>query len=120
VPLVRLLTDVGPYDRARHLGEDTLARLRRTLGADHEDTLLAAHLLANCLHHMGAFMQARDLNEDTLARRRRVLGHNHLSTKRTEHNLGWDLRALGDSKRHETCTKTPSTTGAGRSATTIP
>jgi hypothetical protein len=75
---------------------DTFARSRRALGDNHSDTLLAAHLLANCLHEVGAFEQARRLNEDTLARRRRVLGDEHLDTQRTAHNLATDLRALGE------------------------
>jgi hypothetical protein len=96
--LLRSLTYVGPYDRARDLGEDTLARSRRTFGDDHPDTLRAAHLLSSCLHHLGAFQQARHLNEDTLARRQRLLGHEHHDTMSTAHNLARDLRALGEAQ----------------------
>ncbi|HEX6403536.1 MAG TPA: FxSxx-COOH system tetratricopeptide repeat protein [Pseudonocardiaceae bacterium] len=94
--LVRLLSDLGPHNSTRQLGEETLARCRRVLGDDHPDTLHAAHYLANCLHYMGSFELSRQLNADTLARRRRVLGDDHLDVHRTSHNLAEDLRELGE------------------------
>jgi hypothetical protein len=97
--LVRVLTNVGPYDQARQLGEDTLARCRRVLGNDDPDTLTAAHYLAGFLHDaMAMFEQARQLNIDTLARRRRILGDDHLETQRTFHNLAMNLRELGEAE----------------------
>jgi hypothetical protein len=38
--------ELGQYERARQLGEDTLTRYRRVLGDDHPDTLRSAHNLA--------------------------------------------------------------------------
>jgi TIR domain/Tetratricopeptide repeat/NB-ARC domain len=105
--LVRFLIDVGPYNQARQLGDDTLTRCRRVLGEDHPDTLYAAHYFADCLHEVGAFEQARQLNVDTLARRRRVLGDGHIDPQRTAHNLARDLRELGEieaaQQLHEGC-----------------
>ena len=40
------LTDLGEYQAARELDQDTLARRRRVLGEDHPDTLHAANSLA--------------------------------------------------------------------------
>lgn len=94
--LVRSLVDLGGYNQARRLGEDTVSRSRRVLGDNHPDTLLGAHTLGTCLHELGEFEQARALNEDTLARRSEALGSDHLDTHRTAHNLARDLRALGE------------------------
>jgi Tetratricopeptide repeat/TIR domain len=94
--LFRILILVGPYGRARQLGEDTLARCRQVLGNDHPDTLRAAHLLASCLHRMGEFELARQLDADTLSRRRRVLGDDHIDVQNSAHNLARNLRELGE------------------------
>ena len=40
------LRDLGEYEAARELDEDTLARRRRVLGEDHPDTLDSANNLA--------------------------------------------------------------------------
>ena len=40
------LTQLGEYEAARELDEDTLARRRRVLGEDHPDTLDSAGNLA--------------------------------------------------------------------------
>ena len=40
------LRDLGEYQAARDLDEDTLARRRRVLGEDHPDTLKSANNLA--------------------------------------------------------------------------
>ncbi|MGH3753679.1 MAG: FxSxx-COOH system tetratricopeptide repeat protein [Pseudonocardiaceae bacterium] len=106
--LVLLLAVVGPYRHACQLAEDTLARCRRVLGADHPDTLHAAHHLAIHLHHVrGAFGAARQLNVDTLARRRRVLGDDHIDVQRSVHHLACNLRELGEAEEarqlHEDC-----------------
>jgi hypothetical protein len=43
------LRELGRYEGARQLGEDTLARMRRVLGEGHTHTLRAAHNLAAAL-----------------------------------------------------------------------
>ncbi|MDQ4092847.1 MAG: tetratricopeptide repeat protein, partial [Actinomycetota bacterium] len=40
--LAAALQELGHYERARQLGEDTLTRMRRVLGSDHPDTLRSA------------------------------------------------------------------------------
>jgi hypothetical protein len=91
------LGDMGRYDRARELDEDTLARYRRVLGEDHPDTLASASNLAIRLRATGEHQEAWELHEDTLARRRRVLGENHPDTLLSASNLAADLSALGES-----------------------
>ena len=56
--LVPVLWEVGQYERARELGEDTVARLRRVLGDEHPDTLRAARSLAVVLASLGEHDQA--------------------------------------------------------------
>jgi hypothetical protein len=47
------LAERGEYRQARELGEDTLARRRRTLGDDHPDTLTNVRHLAADLRALG-------------------------------------------------------------------
>lgn len=64
------------YEQARQLGEETLARSRRTLGEDHFHTLFVAIILAAALRGLGQHEQAHQLAQDTLTRMRRILGDN--------------------------------------------
>ncbi|WP_026207945.1 FxSxx-COOH system tetratricopeptide repeat protein, partial [Catelliglobosispora koreensis] len=59
--LAAALSDLGEYERARQLDEDTLARRRRVLGDDHPDTLMSAHNLAVDLSNLGEHERARQL-----------------------------------------------------------
>jgi hypothetical protein len=74
------LRDLGQHERARQLGEDALARMRRVLGDDHPQTLIAADSLVATLRDLGQHERARQLGEDALARMRRVLGDDHPHT----------------------------------------
>jgi hypothetical protein len=47
------LGNLGEYQAARELDEDTVARCRRVLGDDHPDTLTAAGNLAADLRTLG-------------------------------------------------------------------
>ena len=47
------LRNLGEYQAARELDEDTLARRRRVLGEDHPDTLASASNLAADLRALG-------------------------------------------------------------------
>ena len=47
------LRNLGEYQAARELDEDTLARRRRVLGEDHPDTLTSASNLAADLRALG-------------------------------------------------------------------
>ena len=87
--------DLGEYQAARRLDEDTLARRRQVLGEDHPYTLTTAHNLARDLRTLGEHKAARLLDEDTLARRRRVLGHNHPDTLQSADSLAVDVHSPG-------------------------
>ncbi|SQD97509.1 MULTISPECIES: serine/threonine-protein kinase [unclassified Parafrankia] len=75
---------------------EVFARLRRTHGPEHPDTLEAANALAVRLSARGDHRAARGLDEDTLARRRRALGPDHPDTLTSAHNLAVDLVELGE------------------------
>ena len=47
------LRELGEYQRARALDEDTLARRRQVLGDDHPDTLISANNLAADMRALG-------------------------------------------------------------------
>jgi hypothetical protein len=51
--VAQILYELGDYQRARILDEDTLARTRRVLGEDHPDTLSSANDLARDLLRVG-------------------------------------------------------------------
>ena len=72
-------------------------------------TLDIANGLAINLSALGQPERARELDEDTLDRSRRVLGADHPDTLATAHNLGNDLRGLGNSSRPANSTRTPAT-----------
>jgi hypothetical protein len=57
--LATALRDLGQYEPARRLAEDTLTRMRQVLGDDHPDTLRSAHNLAAVLVNLGEHDQAR-------------------------------------------------------------
>jgi hypothetical protein len=87
---------LGEAQHACQLDEDTLARRKRLLGADHPDTLASANSLAIDLRDLGQVEEARQLHEDTLDRRKRVLGADHPDTLASMDNLAIDLRGLGE------------------------
>jgi D-serine deaminase-like pyridoxal phosphate-dependent protein len=94
--LARVLLELGEYQAARSLDEDTLARRRRVLGEDHPHSLISANNLAVDLYGLHEYQQARNIHEDTLARRRRVLGEDHPDTRQSADNLAKVLRRLGE------------------------
>ncbi|MEU4241349.1 FxSxx-COOH system tetratricopeptide repeat protein [Actinoplanes sp. NPDC026619] len=92
-------SQLGHYQQARRIDEDTLTRRRRVRGDDDPMTLISANDLANDLRMLGEVERARELHEDTLARRRRVLGDEHPATLSSANQLAIDLRMLGEYER---------------------
>ncbi|MFI7596714.1 FxSxx-COOH system tetratricopeptide repeat protein [Actinoplanes sp. NPDC049681] len=93
--LAEIHRQLGHYQQARQLDEDTLTR-RKVLGDDHPNTLTSANNLADDLRRVGEHERARELDEDTLARRRRVLGDDHPDTLSSANNLAEDMRRVGE------------------------
>jgi hypothetical protein len=94
--LASCLYELGQYQAARELDEDTLRRRQQTLGPDHPDTLWSANNLANDLRELGERQAARQLNQDTLRRRQQTFGPDHPDTLWSAGDLAIDLRALGE------------------------
>jgi TIR domain/Tetratricopeptide repeat/NB-ARC domain len=90
---------LGHYQQAHDLHQDTLTRYRRLLGDDHSDTLGAATNLAANLTQLGEHKRARQLDEDTLTRKQRVFGHDHPYTLHSANNLAAGLHQAGEHER---------------------
>ena len=97
--LAEIHRQLGHYQQARDLDEDTLTRTRRVDGDDHPNTLTSANNLAADLTALGEHERARQLDEDTLTRKRRVLGDDHPDTLSSANNLAVDLTELGEHER---------------------
>ncbi|RSD13158.1 FxSxx-COOH system tetratricopeptide repeat protein [Amycolatopsis eburnea] len=91
--------DLGGFQRARELDEDTLERRKRVLGDDDPDTLNSATNLAIDLRELGEHQRARELDEDTFERSKRLLGDDDPSTLNSACNLAIDLSWLGEYER---------------------
>jgi tetratricopeptide (TPR) repeat protein len=96
------LGNLGKYEQARALAQDTLNRYRRVLGKDHPETLASATNLAWRLGNLGEYEQARALAQDTLTHCRRVLGNDHPKTLVSAHSLAWSLERLGEHEQART------------------
>jgi len=94
--LAETYLNLGWFERAVALDEDTLDRIGRVAGPDDPLTLAVANNLGRCLRRLGAHERARALHQDVLTRRRRVLGEDHRSSLLTATNLATDLRTMGD------------------------
>jgi DNA-binding SARP family transcriptional activator len=68
---------------------DLLPAAKRTLGAEHPDTLNGHHNLARWSGYTGDITRARDLYAELLTIRERVLGTEHPDTLTTRHNLAY-------------------------------
>lgn len=92
----RALRELGQYEQARVLYEDTLARYRTVLGEDNPFTLRLAHGHAINLRLLGRYREARELQEATLQRYRTAIGVDDSSTLHSANHLGVDLLMLGE------------------------
>lgn len=93
------LRATGANSDARERNRDTLERMRRVLGENHEHTLAVANSYAADLRLEGAFRDAHDLDVATLDRHREVLGDDDPATLRVLGNLAVDFRLLGHFER---------------------
>ncbi|MBL1083103.1 tetratricopeptide repeat protein [Streptomyces actinomycinicus] len=71
----------------------------RTLGQDHQETLVSRHNLAYACREAGDLRRAVTLFEDTLARRVRVTGDTHTGTLITRNQLALTYQESGDLQR---------------------
>ncbi len=89
----------GDYAAARTLQEQVLDASRRTLGAEHPDTLSATYNLLETLRELGLHTRARELAEWLVDIRTRVLGAEHPRTLNDLDALAISLRYDGELTR---------------------
>lgn len=89
---LRLLSQ---FNEARALDEHTLEVLRRTVGDEHELTVLTMNNLAADMRILGDFRAARQLSEQALEIAERAFGEDDPATLVARHNLGVSLRLTG-------------------------
>jgi eukaryotic-like serine/threonine-protein kinase len=87
--------DLGRYDEAVKLNEETLRLRREKLGPDHRDTLKVMSNLANSYHAVGRHAEALKLHEETLKLRQAKLGPDDPDTVSSMHNLAGSYYDLG-------------------------
>jgi tetratricopeptide (TPR) repeat protein len=92
----RAFRELGQYQQAKQLDEESLTRRREVFGPDHRTTLAVANSLGVSLRDLREYDSARHLDEDTLSRLRRILGEDHPHTLTSANNLARDLQALGE------------------------
>jgi serine/threonine protein kinase len=93
---------LGEYAIAQRHAERARELYRRTLGAEHPDTLASMYGLAQILWWQWQWAEARRLHEETLALRRRVLGAEHPETLKSMYSLAnvlWRLEILDEAYR---------------------
>jgi non-specific serine/threonine protein kinase/serine/threonine-protein kinase len=93
------------YDEARPLLEESLATLRRTLGAENPDTLDAVAALAFLKTHKGEYSGVEETLRDLLATRRRLEGDDGMGTLGAMAQLAEFLAARGKLDEAETLEK---------------
>jgi serine/threonine protein kinase/tetratricopeptide (TPR) repeat protein len=111
--LASVYADLGKYDEALELREDTLARQKTTLGPDHADTLKSMRNLANSYADASRREDAIKLEEETLALAKAKFGPDDQTTLSIMNNLALDYGAVG---RHEDALKLKEQTLALRKA----
>lgn len=92
---VNYLMRSGQYTAALHLAAAAVDRWTSLDGADHPDTLSAAHSQAAALRGLGRFPQAQVIDQDTYERRTRLFGPEHQETLRSADAVGIDLYGSG-------------------------
>ena len=88
------LRELGDYQRAREINEETL-KVMRELGEDDEYTLGLANSHGADLRLIGRFLEALDADKETFDRYRKILGEDNVATLRSANNLAVDYRLLG-------------------------
>jgi tetratricopeptide (TPR) repeat protein len=89
------LCDLGKQAEAEPLLRRVLEARKRTLGADHADTLTSAMNLGMALHDQGRLAEAEPLLRPALEARERTLGAHNADTLMSVCKLGMLLKAQG-------------------------
>eukprot|EP00729_Bicosta_minor_P012288 gene12288-biopygen16063 len=93
--LANALSEEGKHSEAEMVYRKVLPLHQRLYGAEHPNTLVAAHQLAGCLLYQRKFEEAIKLHKNSLRSKRRVLGMEHRDTLTTKAALATTLRENG-------------------------
>ncbi|MCK2217844.1 FxSxx-COOH system tetratricopeptide repeat protein [Actinomadura sp. ATCC 31491] len=91
-----LLRDLGEYQNAYELDQETLRTLRAAAGDRHPDTLIQLNGIGADLRAQGLFREAREHDEESVRLHRDVLGPTHVYTLRAVNNLALDYGLTSD------------------------
>jgi len=86
----------GRYDEADEIERGVLAAMRRSLSAEHAETILAMNLMANIDKERGNLPEAEKLYREAMTTSRRVLGPQNQITLVATSNLASVLRDEGN------------------------
>lgn len=106
--LAMLLMNAGRYDAARTEFEKLLKLSRATVGDDHAMTAIFMSNEGWCLSRMGRTAEARAELEDAHGRLLGIFGADHSRTKAAAERLAEVYRKLGQFKKADALTPTPS------------
>ena len=87
--------DIGEFEEAERQSRLAVDTMRRELGVDNPDTLIAVDDLAVTLQTIGNYDEAEALFVEALTGMRRVLGNDHRNTLATIGNLGLVIAETG-------------------------
>lgn len=91
-----LLWTWGRYEEAYELRRETLERMRRVFGDEHEETLLVTNDHGADLRARGDFAAALTLDRNTMALHERVFGNDHPQTFMIVNNVAVDQELNSD------------------------
>ncbi|MFJ3926189.1 FxSxx-COOH system tetratricopeptide repeat protein [Streptomyces sp. NPDC090022] len=92
--LANALYELGRYQEAADLHQQTLTDIVHILGPDHPHALTSSNNVANVLYELGQHQEAADLHQQTLTDRTRIIGPDHPDTLSSRNNLAIALFEL--------------------------
>ncbi|MER6640994.1 tetratricopeptide repeat protein [Streptomyces microflavus] len=93
--LAHALDELGRYQEAADLHQQTLTDCERVLGPDHPGTCISRSNFAGTLHALGRYREAADLHQQSLTEYERLLGPDHPDFFASRSNFATTLHALG-------------------------
>ncbi|PVG00689.1 TPR-like protein [Serendipita vermifera] len=91
--------NLGEYNAAQKLDEETLVLRGRVLGTEHPDTLTSMGNLARDYSYLGEHRKSQEVNKATSILCKKILGPEHPDTLRSMNSLAVDHSNLGEYKK---------------------
>jgi tetratricopeptide (TPR) repeat protein/tRNA A-37 threonylcarbamoyl transferase component Bud32 len=92
----RVYANLGLYERAMPLLEESLQTRRRVLGPEHAEVAASLHTLGDLLYDIGDYAGAESRLREGLAIKRKLLGAEHAEVAHTLHGLAAVRHKTGD------------------------